>query len=215
MRQMICAKINSSSAVRIYPLALPGQRMRSSTPSPRIFTLHQRMRGSMWSAMSAQSCQPSATIKRLRPAWCVVTLAAALATACSSPTMSSDASGLSVGDWRGTTSQGMPIAFTVSRDETVTTITLGYSFNGCSGSQTFSNLNIPTAPNVTCIPAPCTGTIASYRAFNYSDGRFGTGPRTTINGLFLPGNRAEGQAGFVDYPGCGTATGVTWSATKR
>jgi hypothetical protein len=38
---------------------------------------------------------------------------------------------------------------------------------------------------------------------------------TSLNGLFLPGNRAEGQAGFVDYAGCGTASGVTWTAFRR
>jgi hypothetical protein len=151
-----------------------------------------------------------------RAAWCFVTLAWALASACSGPTTPSAApSSLSVGQWSGITSQGMPIAFTVSPDETVTTITLGYSFNGCSGSQTFSNLNIRTAPDVICVPGPCSGSVASYRAFSYSDGPFGSGPRTTVNGLFLPGNRAEGQAGFLDYPGCGTATGVGWTATRR
>ena len=113
------------------------------------------------------------------------------------------------------TSQGVPIAFTVSPDETVTAITLGYSFNACSGSQTFSNLNVPTAPEVICVPGPCPGPVSSYRAFHYSDGQFGSGPLTTVNGLFLPGNRAQGLAAFVDYPGCGTATGVEWTATRR
>lgn len=151
-----------------------------------------------------------------RAAWCFVTLAWALASACSGPTTPSAAApSLSVGQWSGITSQGMPIAFTVSPDETVTTITLGYSFNGCSGSQTFSNLNIRTAPDVTCVPGPCSDAVASYRAFSFSDGPFGGAPRTTVNGLFLPGNRAEGQAGFLDYSGCGTATGVRWTAARR
>lgn len=151
-----------------------------------------------------------------RAAWCFVILAWTLASACRGPTTPSAAAGsLSVGQWSGVTSQGMPIAFTVSPDETVTTITLGYSFNGCSGSQTFANLNIRTAPDVTCIPGPCSGTLTSYRAFSYSDGAVGSAPRTTVNGLFLPGNRAEGLAGFFDYPGCGTATRVGWTATRR
>src|SRR5688572_15405045 len=149
-------------------------------------------------------------------AWCFVTLAWALAIACSGPsTPSGVASSLSVGQWNGITSQGMPIAFTVSPDETLTTITIGYSFNGCSGSQTFANLSIRTAPELICVPGPCTGAVTSYRAFGYSDGSRVSGPNTTVNGLFLLGNRAEGQARFVDYPGCGTATGVTWSATRR
>ena len=138
-----------------------------------------------------------------------------LASACSGPTNPSTNSSNPVGQWTGTTAQGAPIAFTVSADEKVTALTIGYSFNGCSGSQTFSNLNLPTAPDVTCIPGPCSGTISSYRAFNYSDGQRGTGPSTTINGLFLPGNLAQGQATFLDYPGCGTASGVTWSAARR
>lgn len=109
----------------------------------------------------------------------------------------------------------MPIAFSVSSDEKVTTITVGYSFNGCSGSQTFSGLDLRTAPDVTCIPGPCSGAITSYRAFSYSSSGPIDGPRTTMNGLFLPANRAEGQAGFVNYPGCGTASGVVWTATRR
>ena len=140
----------------------------------------------------------------------------ACASACSGPTNPSTTnSSLSTGQWAGTTAQGTPIAFTVSSDEKVTTLTLGYNFNGCSGSQTFSNLNLPTAPDVTCIPGPCSGPISSYRAFSYSDGPRGTGPSTTINGLFLPGNLAQGQAAFLDYPGCGSASGVTWSAARR
>jgi hypothetical protein len=160
--------------------------------------------------------RPAAACRLTRAVWWLVILVSALASACNGPTTPSSARGSStIGEWSGITSQGMGIAFTVSPDETVTTITLGYRFGGCSGSQTFSNLNIPTAPNVICVPGPCSGAVAAYRAFNYSDGRSGNGPRTTVNGLFLPGDRAEGQASFVDYPGCGTATGVTWTVTRR
>jgi hypothetical protein len=117
------------------------------------------------------------------------------------------------GQWSGTTSQGAPIAFTVSAAQKVTTITVGYSFNGCSGVQTFSNLNLETAPMVTCIPGPCPDAISSYRAFNYSAGSI-NGPLTTINGLFPVMTRAEGAVGFRDYPACGTAVGIGWTATK-
>ena len=72
--------------------------------------------------------------------------------------------------------------------------------------------------NQTNFRAKCANTsqvVSSYRAFSYSDGPRGTGPSTSINGLFLPGNLAQGQAGFLDYPGCGSASGVTWSAARR
>src|SRR5438874_2568990 len=53
------------------------------------------------------------------------------------------------GQWTGTTSQGRSIAFTVSSEQKVTAITVGYSFNGCSGVNTFANLSldIGTPPN--------------------------------------------------------------------
>jgi hypothetical protein len=117
------------------------------------------------------------------------------------------------GQWTGTTSQGTPISFTVSADQKVTAITVGYNFNGCSGTQRFSGLSLETAPNVTCIPGPCPPSITSYRAFNYVTGPI-EGPSTGVNGLFTATNRAEGQVVFRDYPGCGSAVGVTWTAIK-
>jgi hypothetical protein len=125
------------------------------------------------------------------------------------------AASLSAGEWSGTTTQGTPIVFTVGANETITTITLGYDFNGCSGSHTFSDLLVPTRPDVTCIPGPCTGALTTYRAFGYSNGSPATGPYTQINGLFLPGGEARGQAVFSAYPNCGTTPPVEWTATKR
>ncbi len=122
---------------------------------------------------------------------------------------------LSVGEWSGTTSQGMPIAITVSPNETVTTIAVGYDFNGCTGSHIFSDLVVPTNPDVTCIPGPCPSTAESYRAFSYVDGSFASGPVTQVNGVFLPGNEARGQVNFHNYPVCGTAAAVEWTATRR
>jgi hypothetical protein len=140
-------------------------------------------------------------------------LLSACGTAPTTPSTSS--SSLSVGQWSGTTAQGGAITFAVSPDETLTIIAIEHNFNGCSGTQAFSDLNIPTAPNVTCIPGPCSDAVSSYRAFAYSDGARGSGPSTAINGLFLPGGRASGQVTFHDYPGCGTAAGVAWNATRR
>jgi hypothetical protein len=152
---------------------------------------------------------------RGNPAGAIATCCAVmLLSACGSPSSPSPSS-LSVGQWAGTTAHGTPITFTVSSDEILTTIAVGYSFNGCSGMQTFSNLNVATVPDIICIPGPCSGTTASYRSFAYVSGAIGAGPVTSINGLFLPGNQAEGLVSFRDVPGCGTAGGVPWSATRR
>jgi hypothetical protein len=143
------------------------------------------------------------------------TFVAVLASGCGNGPTSPSPSSLSVGQWSGATAQGTPITFSVSTDEILTMIAVGYNFNGCAGTQTFSNLNVPTAPDVTCIPGPCSGSIGTYRAFAYSSGSRGTGPNTSFNGLFLPGGRAQGLVSFTDYPGCGTAAGVEWTATRR
>lgn len=149
----------------------------------------------------------------------VVTLAGLLASGCgggpTSPSPLPPPASLSVGEWHGTTAQGMAITFTVSSDEVLTTLSIGHSFNGCSGMQTFSSLQIGTAPNVSCVPGPCSGTISTYRSFNFANGSRVTGPGTAVVGLFLPGGRAQGTAAFNDFPGCGTVTGVEWSATRR
>ena len=139
-----------------------------------------------------------------------------LAAACGRvSTAPSTSASLSVGQWSGTTAQGAAITFVVSADEILTTISVGYNFNGCSGTQVFSNLNVSTAPDITCIPGPCSGAISSYRSLAYSTGARGSGPTTTLNGLFLPGGRAQGVVTFRDYPGCGTAASVEWMATRR
>jgi hypothetical protein len=119
------------------------------------------------------------------------------------------------GQWSGTTMQGRPIAFTIDADEVVTSITLGHDFNGCSGSQTFSNLRLAIAPNVTCIPGPCSPSLQSYRAFSFGSGDRLEGPSTQINGLFPSQTHAEGAVYFRDFPGCGSALAVGWTATRR
>lgn len=119
------------------------------------------------------------------------------------------------GQWSGTTAQGRPIAFTISADELVTTISVGHEFNGCAGAETFSNLSLPIAPNVQCIPGPCPGPVTAYRAFAYSTGNPREGPATNLNALFTTPGRAEGRVNFVAFPGCGSSLGVSWSATKR
>jgi hypothetical protein len=111
------------------------------------------------------------------------------------------------GQWSGTTSQGRPITFTVSSEQKVTAIALEYNFNGCSGSQAFSNLNleIGTSPN----PA-----LPSRPTFS-----FGSGPPDGANyiqvlGTFTGDTTANGSMIFGDFGGCGNAIGI-WTATRR
>jgi hypothetical protein len=118
------------------------------------------------------------------------------------------------GQWSGTTAQGRPIAFTISSNETVTSITVGHDFSGCSGSQSFSNLNLPIKPSVECIPGPCPSSITSYRDLHYATGNPFEGQATEVHGLLL-GGTAQGTVNFRNFAGCGTVTGVSWTAAKR
>ena len=67
------------------------------------------------------------------------------------------------GQWGGTTSQGRPIAFVVSPDRKVTSITVEYGFGGCAGVNTFSNLNV-------AIEEPRTPIGALPPGFEYGSG---------------------------------------------
>lgn len=136
-----------------------------------------------------------------------------LAAACGSP---AGPKGSYAGEWVGATAQGEPIVFSISSDEAVTSITVGHSFNGCRGSQTFANLNLSIAPKVVCVPGPCSDSITSFRAFGYQSGSSLLGEQTTeVNGGFPPGGGAQGSVNFRNFAGCGNAIGIAWSATKK
>ena len=143
----------------------------------------------------------------------VLALAISLSGCGGSPTTPAS-SGYS-GQWSGTTGQGVPIAFTISADENVTTISVSHNFNGCSGSQTFPDLNLPIAPQVQCIPGPCSPSITSYRQLGFVSGDRMNGPSIAIAGLFVSTSRAEGTVAFRNYAGCGDAAGVVSAASKR
>jgi hypothetical protein len=70
-----------------------------------------------------------------------------LSSACggSSPTNPAPAPVGYEGEWSGTTFQGRSISFTVSREQQVTAISVGYQIDSCSGVETFSNVNAPFA----------------------------------------------------------------------
>lgn len=164
--------------------------------------------------MAAKTAIDTRSVRNARQR--LMVLAAVIASACgNAPTAPSAPSTLTVGQWSGTTAQGAPISFSVSADEVLTTITVGHSFNGCTGTETFSNVNLPTKSDVSCIPAPCSAAITSYRSFSYSNRAFGSERYISVNGLFFPAGRAEGQVVFTGYPSCGTGASVPWTATRR
>jgi len=107
------------------------------------------------------------------------------------------------GSWSGTTSQGRPIAFSVSPDLRITTLSIDYAFSTCSGTVTMSPSAALANPNGT----------ASAVAVNAPNGLNGPS-RTSVNFLFPSPTSASGTAQFFDYPDCGNSN-ATWTATKR
>jgi len=112
------------------------------------------------------------------------------------------------GQWSGTTSQGRPIAFTVSPDQKVTAITVGYSFNGCSGVNTFSNLTL----DIGNPPNPRVPTLGP--GFGYGSGPPDGPNYTQVYGSFTSNTTASGSVVFGGYPDCGNG-GAIWTATRR
>ena len=145
-----------------------------------------------------------------------VCVAAAACGGSSSPTTPTTPRGFS-GRWSGVTQQGQPIAFTVSEDEKLTSIVVGYSFNGCSGTQTYANLNINTKEQIECIPGPCPSSVTSSRSIAYENGDPFQGQYTSVRG-FIAENLGlfvgEGAVSFRNYPGCGNAQ-TGWSVSRK
>lgn len=134
----------------------------------------------------------------------VVTLAALAAvggaSACGDSTDPID-EGDVVGEWSGTTSQGRPVAFTVSEDG-VTDAQFGYSM---SRSCTFTDVFSITAPD----------------PLEVEDARFSTGKTqvgqavfVTIHGEFTSSSRATGTM-LIQHAPCSDTLNLTWSATKN
>ena len=103
------------------------------------------------------------------------------------------------------TFQGQPFSFTVSPDQKVTTISVGYRFSGCSGVDTFSNLELP-------ILSPQPGSAYVAHGASHPDGR-----GTSIQ-IFFSSERS-GFATIIFYgpPSCGSTgeSGPPAQFTKR
>jgi hypothetical protein len=154
-------------------------------------------------------------MRAAKPIGVLVIVSCSLLSACNSaaPTSLSYA-----GEWSGTTTQGVPISFTISSDDRLTSISLAHNFNGCSGSQTFANLNLPIAMDIPCQPGPCPAPLSSYRGFFYTDNptTLDDRPATFVTGHFSRLTLASGAVGFRNYPGCGAEyVYATWTASRH
>jgi hypothetical protein len=119
------------------------------------------------------------------------------------------------GQWSGTTSQGKSIAFTVSSDQKVTSITVGYGFGTCSGEHRFANLSLEIGvPPIPPRGTPRGPTPTPGPGFGYGSGPPDAPNFTQITGWFTSSTTASGIVIFGEYPGCGNAVGI-WSADRR
>ncbi len=138
----------------------------------------------------------------------------AFASACGSSATTPSRTGYD-GAWSGTTTQGRTIAFTVSPDQKVTTITVGYNLNGCSGSQTFSGLALDIVTVQRPPGSPSAGPFEN-PSFGYgsASGSSDNPNLIEISGAFTSSETATGVVVFNNYSGCGNG-GATWNATRR
>jgi|SRR5215471_6624760 len=106
------------------------------------------------------------------------------------------------GTWIGTTSQGRSIAFTVSRDQRITTVKFDYAFGGCLGS-----LTIPAGAPLLNTPGRAAATVTFP-----PDGQPGSF-LVVVRFLFLSSGNANGTIEFTNDPVCGSGS-ATWTAAR-
>lgn len=111
------------------------------------------------------------------------------------------------GEWRGTTAGGMSVSLTISPARRVTSVSVEYRDASCSGVNTFTDLDLPTANPY--VGEPATPQI------NFESVASGTLPRTVVIGSFYTANSASGLFSVTGYPGCGSGLiGGAWTATR-
>jgi len=104
------------------------------------------------------------------------------------------------GEWSGTTFQDRSILFTVSPEQQVTTISLGYQIDTCSGVDTFSGLNVPFT----------AGVPAFQFAAVLPDKR-----QLGIQGYLMPDGSVWGTLLVYGPPSCGPSEAVAGPFTAR
>ncbi len=116
------------------------------------------------------------------------------------------------GQWAGTTEQGQPITIMVSSD-LVTAVTVGYSYNGCSGSKSATDLNLQIV-DLRNGPLQLPPGAPPYAFFSLL-GPYSEPDNTQIQGFFRGPSERSGN-GFVLFvrPGCGESLAL-YTVTKR
>lgn len=107
------------------------------------------------------------------------------------------------------TFQNQPLSFTVSGDQRVTDLSIGYSFRACSGVKTLTGISIGI------IGASPFGKPGE-QGWGYASPPLGSdgSDRFEVYGAFTSERAAYGTALFVEFPGCGSGIGI-WTATKQ
>jgi hypothetical protein len=112
------------------------------------------------------------------------------------------------GEWSGTTSQNQPLSFSVSADQQVTSVTVGWAFNGCSAIGTSSAKSFPITNPQPPGPPPWNNP-----GFVYG-GQGQDGSVWAVTGAFTSTQTATGNVEVVAVPNCGN-TIATWNATRH
>jgi hypothetical protein len=138
--------------------------------------------------------------------WLIAVIACALG-GCNHRSATAPSTGYA-GEWRGSTSQNQPIAFTVSVDQQVTSVTVGYSFGDCSGTGTSSAKSFPITN-----PQPPGMPPFDNPGFVYG-GQPGNGSAWLVVGAFPSTEVAAGTVEFTGFPSCGNSF-ATWNAARQ
>ncbi len=112
------------------------------------------------------------------------------------------------GNWSGTTFQGRPISFTVSRDNRLTTLSVGYQIDACTGTASFANLD-----------------VAVFEVAGAASSGFAYGQTLTdrpdvgvgVQGYLMPNGGVAGTLIVYGKPACGSSEAVAgpFNASRR
>lgn len=139
-------------------------------------------------------------------------LAISAQVACTGPTAPAPVPVGYAGEWTGTTEHGIPIRFSVSAADDVTSFTLSYNVSPtCSGTLTYTDLAVPIRRQEPPGPPP-------FDQPGFAFGRLSDDLATAsgIAGHFSPDRRsASGQFILSQYAGCGPGFIGRWDANRR